>query len=177
MRRSLNEKLISFLGAATLICLAVLLQVSFPVLPSVFGARAFLIIPFVVCGAMYKGEFYGTAFGIFAGAVWDSVSPLPDGILALTLGVVGFTVALLSKKYMRRVLRTSALFTVLGSLAVVSLMVAYYAFGCGFESISPMLGSYYIPCVFYTLVVNVPVYYIYRFFFASRAKDGRILNS
>ena len=39
--------------------------------PQIFGVRALLLIPAVVCAAMFERDIVGMLFGLFAGMLWD----------------------------------------------------------------------------------------------------------
>ena len=56
---------------AAVIVICALLQTTIGYFPSIFGIHFFLLVPLCVCIAVFEGERWGAAFGIFAGALWD----------------------------------------------------------------------------------------------------------
>ena len=59
--------------------------------PSLFGARAFLLIPVAVCIAMFEKSMGGLSFGVLAGVLWDFATVRGDGFYAVVLALAGYT--------------------------------------------------------------------------------------
>ena len=59
-------------------------------LPVVMGVRPSLLLPAVVCVALYDQELFGAVFGVIAGVLWDLNSiNRPFGYSALLLMAIG----------------------------------------------------------------------------------------
>ena len=59
---------------------------------SIGSLSPMLLIPFVVCVAMYERSLTGLVYGVLAGALWDFASTGADGMFTLMLATVGFAV-------------------------------------------------------------------------------------
>ena len=57
--------------------------------PAFFGIRAYFLLTFTVCLGLFEREIAGAMFGLFAGALWDTVSPLGDGYHAFLFLIIG----------------------------------------------------------------------------------------
>ena len=74
-----------------LIALTAVFQHTDGAVPSIFGAKAFLLIPLTVCIAMNEKSMGGLSFGILAGVLWDFATVRGDGFYAVVLALAGFT--------------------------------------------------------------------------------------
>lgn len=96
-------------GAAIL--LAVILQSLPRLFPSVGGARPILVIPVVVCIAMFEGPIGGAAAGIAGGILWDLFSDRLLGFNALLLLFICCACGLMAQLLIRNNLLSSLLMT------------------------------------------------------------------
>jgi rod shape-determining protein MreD len=127
--------------------------------PSVFGCKALLIIPLVVCMAMFERIIPAMIYGLCAGMLWDITVAPGDGYNALMMTVLAVTCSAMIKYLMRNNLSSAFL---LGGCAVVIYMVLHWLFfevfrsvdGCGITIL-----TYYLPSAVYTLLF-LPVYYV-----------------
>ena len=76
---------------AVLIVLTAVFQHTKGAVPSIFGARAFLLIPLAVCISMFEKSMGGLSFGILAGILWDAATVRGDGFYAIMLAGAGYT--------------------------------------------------------------------------------------
>lgn len=119
-----------------------------------------LLVPFVVCVAMYERSLTGLAYGFVAGALWDFASSGADGMYTLMLTTVGFAVGIIVTLYIRNRL-FSAVVLSLGSSAAVS--VAYwlvFIMRKGYEGSFGILFTHFIPLAVYSSVFAIIYYYI-----------------
>lgn len=126
--------------------------------PQIFGVRALLLIPAVVCISMFERDIYGMLLGLFAGALWD-VFASGASFNALFLLTVGFACGTLINTIMRNNVVTAAILSV---AAILFYVVVYWLFNCvltGFDSAAYMLLRYYLPSVLYTAVF-IPIMFI-----------------
>lgn len=153
-----RPKYVRYAIYAALIIVAAVLQNSLNVIPEIFGARAFLLLPLCVSIAMFEREIASAIFGVAAGVLWD-VSSGQDGFNALVLLIIGAVCSLLVSHFMRRNVLAA---TVLGAGAVVSYNIIYVlvnlvAQGAG-NSVK-QLFTFYLLSGIYTIVF-VPVAYL-----------------
>ena len=76
------------------------------ILPCIFGARFFILIPLVIAIAMSEGEIAGLFYGLAAGAFWDVCSAGLDGFHTLYLALLGTLTGVLVHFFMRNKLLT-----------------------------------------------------------------------
>lgn len=126
--------------------------------PQIFGVRALLLIPAVVCIAMFERDIFGMLFGLFAGALWD-ISASGASFNALFLLTVGFLCGTLINTIMRNNVVTAFL---LSSASCIVYNIGYWLFHYiigGIDSAVYMLLRYYLPSIAYTVVL-VPLIFI-----------------
>lgn len=126
--------------------------------PQIFGVRALLLIPCVVCIAMYERDTWGMILGLFAGALWD-IFASGASFNALYLLAVGFICGTLINTIMRNNIVTATLLSFIASLIY---NLGYWAFNYVIpktDSSVFLLLRYYLPCVIYTTVL-VPVIFL-----------------
>ena len=103
-----HRLLISRLLAAAALLLTALIHAS-PFLPA-FG-RVFLLIPAIVCLAMFEDVIPSLLFALVFGATWDASSAGRDGVYTLLCGVIAVAVSLSVRYYLRRKTATALLLT------------------------------------------------------------------
>lgn len=111
-----------------------------------------------VCVSIFEYEFSGMMFGLFAGALADFSSSVPDGVWTLFFTVICCAVGLLSRYYMRRTAGTAAFLTAGagGLFCAVSLIL-----NCLTKDITCIAGlitGFYLPGLVLT-VLTAPVVY------------------
>lgn len=129
--------------------------------PQIFGVRALLLIPAVVCIAMFERDIPGMFFGLFAGALWD-VFASGNNFNALYLLIVGFACGTLINTVMRNNVVTASL---LSAAFILLYSVGYWLFHfvlAGIDSAAHMLIRYYLPGVLYTLAFAPVIFTIVR---------------
>ena len=153
-----RPKYIRYAIYTALIVLTAVLQNSLNIVPEIFGARAFLLLPLCVCIAMHEREIASAVFGVIAGVLWD-VSTGQDGFNALILLIVGAVCSLLISHFMRRNILTAL---VLGSGTVIAYSISYVLINLvaqGAGNPIKQLFTFYLLSGIYTLVF-VPVCYL-----------------
>ncbi len=156
---SQNKKLIfRRLCLALILLLLSVLQNTNGLFPQIFGVRALLLIPAVVCIAMFERDIFGMIFGLFAGALWDVFSS-GASYNALFLLTVGFICGTLINTIMRNNVVTAG---ILSFTAITLYNIIYWLFNfvfSGLDSAAFMLWRYYLPSILYTAVF-IPVMFI-----------------
>ena len=129
--------------------------------PQIFGVRALLLIPAVVCIAMYERDMAGMFFGLFAGALWD-ISASGASFNALFLLIVGFVCGTLINTIMRNNIITA---TLLSAVFVPIYHIIYWIFHFaipGLDEARFMFLRYYLPGIAYTLIFAPIMFIIVR---------------
>ena len=132
------------------------------ILPCIFGARFFVLIPLVIAIAMSEGEIAGLFYGFAAGAFWDVCSSGPDGFHAFYLAFAGAVTGTLVHFIMRNKLITQYcicfitvfVHAVLYWFVTIYIPVGDYRFG-------KLLG-FYLPSAVITVASSFIVYYLVR---------------
>lgn len=107
--RKLSDRYLQWTAYGLLILMAILVQATPKLLPAIFGARPLLIVPLVVCIAMFVGPIGGASAGIAGGILWDLYADRLLGFNALLLLVIGCACGLLIRLLMRNNLLTAML--------------------------------------------------------------------
>lgn len=159
---SQRKKLILRRTCLALILLPVsVIQNSDGFFPQFFGVRALLLIPFVVCIAMFERDICGMLLGLFSGALWD-IFASGGSFNALYLTAVGFLCGTLINTIMRNNVVTAS---ILSAIATLIYNIGYWFFHyvvVGLDSSAFMLLRYYLPSVLYTVVLVPLVFFIVR---------------
>ena len=115
--------------------------------------------PGYFCVALFEREVVGALFGLFAGALWDWVSPMGDGFNALFLMLVGAACGILINTLMRNNLFTALLLGGCAHLLYVCLYTVLFVVAEGVGSAGWLFVRFYLPSVLYSLVF-LPVFYL-----------------
>lgn len=130
--------------------------------PQIFGVRALLLIPFVVCISMFERDIVGMLLGLFAGALWD-IFASGASFNALFLTAVGFICGTLINTIMRNNVVTAFILSTAATLIYnICYWLFHYVFG-GLDSAVYMLLRFYLPSIFYTVILVPIVFIIIRF--------------
>jgi len=165
MRLSIENKKVYIrrLIFAVLIMLTASLQNTKGLFPEIFGVRAMLLIPAVVCISMHEREISGIFFGLFAGLLWDNISAGPSSFNAIMLTTIGFVCGALIGTIMRNNLVTALLLT---GASVFAYNTIYWLIAYVFHSYAGAGMAYltfYFPACIYTIVLMPGFYYLVRF--------------
>ena len=149
-----------------LIVVVAVLQNSLNIVPEIFGARAFLLLPVCVCIAMHEREIASAVFGIVAGVLWD-VSIGLDGFNALTLLIIGAVCSLLISHFMRRNVLTAMVLGA-GSVAVYNVVyVLLNHIAQGAVSSFKLLFTFYLLSGIYTILFVPVCYFLVSFIYEN----------
>lgn len=147
-----RKKLILRRGSLALILLVLsVLQNTDGFFPQIFGVRALLLIPAVVCIAMFERDMAGMFFGLFAGALWD-MNAGGASFNALYLMAVGFICGTLINTIMRNNIVTALLLSmVFIPVYVIGYWFFHFVVG-GIDMAGFVFLRYYLPSIFYSAV-------------------------
>lgn len=153
-----------------LIVVMFLLQMTPRVLPEVWGARPWLMVPLTVFIAMFEGPLTGGVCGAVAGFLWDMFSQRLPGFSALFLLVIGVACGLL----VQVLLRNNVLSAMMLSSSVTVGYGLYQWFFCtviwGKEDAWFVLWRLTLPDIVYTICISIILYYV-LYFIAKHLKQ------
>ncbi|MEE1319906.1 MAG: hypothetical protein UHM85_00020 [Acutalibacteraceae bacterium] len=139
-------------------------------IPTVFGAKAMLLVPLVVAIAVHERSMNGLFYGALAGILWDFATVRGDGFFSVGLCGIGFISGCLVTYVMRNSLATNMLLGGAGIFAVNTVYWFVFIFRKGYEGAADVLFGYYLPSVLYTLIFSVVYYYIVGFIHKATVK-------
>ncbi|MBE6827178.1 MAG: rod shape-determining protein MreD [Ruminococcaceae bacterium] len=160
MRKRTRLLIIRWVTFALMIIIINILQNTQGFFPEIFGVRAFLLIPATVCIGMFERKYAGAFFGLFAGALWDTVTPLGDGYNAFVLMLFGAVCGLLITVLMRNHLLTALILSFGASVLYALLYVIFFIVAQGMEDSAYLFFRYYLTGAVYTALFT-PVFYIF----------------
>ncbi len=148
--------------ALALILLGVLQQT--PNLFAIAGIRPILLVPAVVCIAMFEGEFIGGIFGAAAGLLYDAASYTLFGFYSIQLLLYGVGIGLAVIYYVKNHWKNSLLFTA-AVLVLLELFKHFFYFAMWrYPGNARLLLTSSLPTIAYSLVLTVPLYLLERYF-------------
>lgn len=136
-----------------------------------FPFPVFLLIPLTLSVSMFEYEFSGLFFGLFAGALWDLASPLPDGLLAFLFALLAAITGLLSHYVLRNTLLGALLITAAASSAYSFISLLFYSSSMDIYDFRNVLISHYLPSVIISVILTVPFYFSVRALSAKLRHD------
>ena len=143
-----------------LVGLTAIFQHTSGALPTLFGAKAMVLIPLTVCIGMYERSISGLTFGVIAGALWDFATVRGDGFFSVALATVGFFSGFAVTWFIRNNI-ISAL--ILSAVSVTAVNTAYwfvFIFTRGYEGAAELLTGFYLPSALYTVAFTFLYYYL-----------------
>lgn len=131
-------------------------------LPCIFGARFFILIPLVIAIGMCEGELAGLFYGMIAGGFWDVCSSGIDGFHALYLALIGVFSGLLVRFFMRNKLLTQFCICAVSAFthSILYWLISVYI-PVGDNGYGKLLG-FYLPSAVITTAISFVIYYTVR---------------
>ncbi|MCL2023971.1 MAG: hypothetical protein FWG82_06350 [Oscillospiraceae bacterium] len=142
-------------AVVTAVVLAALFQTADGLLPRFFGGAALLLIPAVVCLAMFESEFSAIFYGLLAGLLWDTAM-LHNNWHAIFLCVLGLAVSALIRRKMRNILAAALVLT---SFALIGYLIVHWLFSA--RNLTA-LTNFVFPSFVYTLLFTPVFYWLFR---------------
>ena len=129
-------------------------------IPSFGGSKPLLMIPVVVCLAMFEGPVGGAVIGIAGGFLWDLFSDRLLGFNSLLLLMICCACGLLTRLLIRNKLLSSLLMTA-GAVFVQGILDWFFNYVITSQD-SPFfeLCHYTLPNMLYTMILTPLVYII-----------------
>lgn len=138
--------------------------------PSLFGARAMLLIPLTVCIGMYERSMSGLFFGVLAGVLWDFATVRGDGFFSVALAVVGFFSGFAVTWFLRNNILSALILSGVSVTAVNTVYWLVFIFMRDYEGASELLTGFYLPSALYTLLFTFLYYYLVGLLIRSTSK-------
>lgn len=157
-----KTKLKRYVAYVLILLLAHLFQNSIRIFPEILNVRPILIMSLSLCIAMFEGEFIGAIFGLFAGAIWDTVTVAADGYNAAFLMMMCAVCGVVLRIFLRNNLVT---FAIINSVSTVFYFLTYVLFfyvAKGMDGAGVLLLRCYLPMTLYTLMLTPFVYAVIR---------------
>lgn len=151
-----------------LLCLA---QNTAGFFPEAFGARAFLLVPAIVCIAMFEKETAGMLFGLFAGLLWD-VFASGGTFNAIFLTAVGFLCGILVSNLVRNNIITASIFSAISILFYSTIYWLIKILPSATESAVQIFISFYLPSALYTFLLFPFIYLFVRYISRVFVSEG-----
>ncbi len=158
-----------------LIAISAALQHSGILVPSLFSAKAMLIIPALVAVAMFEKSMAGLMFGVFAGALWDFASVRGDGFFSVMLAITGYLICVLLTYFMRNNIYSAVIINTVSCLFINIVYWLWFILGKGYEGAIGVLFNFYLPSALYTALFVFIYYYLVKFIVKLTTKE-RILK-
>lgn len=154
-----------------LIALSAAIQHSGVFTPSLFSAKAMLLIPALVSVAMFEKSMAGLFFGVLAGALWDFASPKGDGFFAVVLAVAGYFICVILTYFMRNNIYSAVIINTALSFFVNVFYWLWFIFSKGYESSVDVLFSFYLPSALFTCLFIFIYYYVAKLIVKITTKE------
>lgn len=133
-----------------------------------------LLVPFVVCVAMYERTLTGLAFGVLAGALWDFASTGADGMFTLMLSTIGFATGVIITFYIRNRLVSAVALTFVSSLAVSVAYWMIFVLRKGFDGTWIILLTRFLPVAVYSTLFVFVYYFLVGFIIKATGKGDKV---
>ena len=163
MRKQQKRLLVRRSIFVLLILLAHLLQNTPGWFPAFFGIRVYFLLTFTVCLGLFEREIAGAMFGLFAGALWDSVSPLGDGYHAFLFLIIGAVCGILINTVMRNNLITALLLNFGAHVLYAALYAVLFVLAQGIDGAGWLFLRYFLPSALVSVLFTPLVYLAVRF--------------
>lgn len=131
--------------------------------PAFFGIRVYFLLTFTVCLGLFEREITGAFFGVLAGALWDTVSPMWDGYHAFLFLIIGAVCGILINTVMRNNLITALLLNLSAHLLYAALYAVLFVTAEGVQGAGWLFLRYYLPSALLSVLFTPLIYLTVRF--------------
>ncbi len=131
--------------------------------PKLGGVRPVLLISAVIGVAMFEGEIVGAVAGIFAGALWDTVTVFADGYNALILMAICAVSGVILRIFLQNNMLT---FVLVNTVVTVFYFITYALFfvtSRGIDNAGWLFIRYYLPMALYSVALTPLCYLVINF--------------
>lgn len=162
MELTRKQRAIKYICFCALILLAELFQSTAGLLPEIFGARCFIILPALIILAVTEEESTAAFLGLFAGALWDISSGVHMGFNCIFLAVICFLLSALVNHILRDTFAVNMLMCAVVTVLYCLLYWLMFIVIKGIDGGAVKIFSFYLPSALYTAAVTPIIYVIYK---------------
>ncbi len=162
MTAQTKTKLKRYAVYGVILLIAHILQNSLTIFPEILSVRPVLLISVAVCISMFEGELVGAIVGLFAGALWDTVTPTADGYNAFYLMLACAVCGVLLRVFMRNNILTFIMMNTGTTMLYFLSYTVFFITARGIEGGAEMLLRYYLPMGIYSLLLTPFAYVLIR---------------
>ncbi len=152
-----------FIVYFALILFAHILQNVLLIFPEIGEVRPVLLISAVIGISMFEGEIIGSIAGIFAGALWDTVTVFADGYNALMLMVICAISGLVLRIFLQKNLLTFIIMNVFVTVIYFMLYALFFVTSRGIDNAMWLFVRYYFPMAAYSVILSPIAYAIVNY--------------
>lgn len=162
MRNKTSPNLLRHVAWSVLLVLAFLLQTTSGFALKVGSAHFQLVIPVIICIAMFERESVGCWYGLAGGLLMDVVSPVIPGYNALMLLITGTVAGLLIHHLLRNTVLTALVFCFVSLFLYESNYWLFFVYLKGTLEPGGIYWSNYFLTVLWSMVIVIPLYLLVR---------------
>lgn len=133
-----------------------------PGLFSVMGIRPIIVLPLVICVAMFEEVMPSVIYAVIGGLLWDISSDKLFGFNAIILLACAMLVSLICIYYLRTKLVNSIIFVTITVLLQSFLNYTFYYALWGEANKAGVLIGIILPMALYTVIISPIVYWIVK---------------
>ena len=162
MELTKKQKCIKYICFGALLLLADLLQNVSGLLPEIFSARCFIIIPALILLIIGEEEICAGFIGLFTGMLWDLTSGVHLGFNCIFFAVLCFGISALINRLMRDTFITNMLMC---AFSIVLYCLIYWLFFIVIKGVNGgdmTIFTFYLPSAIYTMLITPIAYLILR---------------
>ena len=176
MKNKTNMLFIRRLLFAFLIVVTASFQSTKGFVPQIKDVSAFVLIPLVVCIALFEKSVPSLFFGAFAGIMWDMYSVTAEGFFSVLLTATGFFTAIIILFYMRNNIVTAVILTFLSALFCNTLYWFNFILMADNTAAVYIYSRYYLPSAFYTAIFTFIFYFAVKLIYEKTSPERKRIN-
>ena len=161
MDLSKKQKTAKYICYCVLILLADLLQNTSGLMPEIFNARCFLLIPVTIILAIGEDEITASLLGLFAGLLWD-VNASHLGFNCIFFAVICFIISAFINRLIRDTFITNMMMCGITIVVYILLYWLFFIVIKNFDGARMTIFSFYLPSGIYTAIITFFVYIIFK---------------
>ena len=162
MELTKKQRYTKYICFGVLIIAAELLQNISGLLPEIYSARCFIMIPALIFIVIGEDEIPAAIIGLLSGMLWDASSGVHMGFNCIFFAVLCFIISALINRLLRDTFITNMLMCAIG---IVIYCVTYWL--CfivikGINGAQKTILTFYLPCAIYTMAATPFVYTVIK---------------
>lgn len=159
MELTSKQKTVKYIRCCALLLAADLIQNVSGLLPELFTARCFIIIPAVIILSIGEDELSAALLGLFAGMLWDVSSSVHLGFNCIFFALLCFIISALVNHLLRDTFITNMLICAVSILLYCLIYWLCFITIKGVDGAEMTVFTFYLPCAVYTAAIT-PITYI-----------------